>query len=361
MKKILVLAADYPNNQGGVTLMYIHTRNAYYVKHGVDVTVLNFKATEDYDYEGISVITLDSYCRGTETYDILVAHAPNIRNHYRFLKKYGDRFPRFIFFFHGHEVLRITDTYSAPYFYMEKSKRLRDLAQDCYDAYKLAVWRKFYPKVVDKSDYIFVSGWMLEKFCKYTKLNKSVLKDKIHIIPNSVGKVFEENTYCKDTEKCYDFVTIRGNLDGSKYCVDVVNQLAENNPEFKFLVVGKGKYFDYVKKADNLVWLDKTLKHAEIIDVLNSARCALMPTRLDAQGVMMCEMATFGIPVISSNIDICCEISSILDNFIMIDHNDTTLDLHTLLPQIDAAHEAKVNQYFCAENTMEKEVKLLVK
>lgn len=361
MKKILVLAADYPNNQGGVTLMYIHTRNAYYAKQGIDVTVLNFSAAEGDEYDGIKVITLADYESGSERYDILVAHAPNVRNHYQFLKKYQDRFIRLVFFFHGHEVLKITDTYSQPYSYVKKSGWLRDTMQNCYDAFKLRVWRSYYPSVVDKSDYIFVSGWMLNKFCKYTKLPRSALKDRIHIIPNSVGQVFEEQSYDKEGEKKYDFVTIRGNLDGSKYCVDVVNELAKNNPNYKFLVVGRGKYFDHVEKAPNLEWMDATLKHAEIICVLNSARCALMPTRLDAQGVMTCEMASFGIPVITSNIDICQEISKLLDNVILFDHNKTDMDLHTLEPAIEAALGCQVSHYFYAEKTLQKEVELLTR
>lgn len=43
MNRVLVLAQDYPNNNGGVTLMYIHTRNIFYKNHGIDVDVLNFK------------------------------------------------------------------------------------------------------------------------------------------------------------------------------------------------------------------------------------------------------------------------------------------------------------------------------
>ena len=33
-----------------------------------------------------------------------------------------------------------------------------------------------------------------------------------------------------------------------------------------------------------------------------------MPTRTDAQGLMMCEMAAFGIPVITSDITVCHEV-----------------------------------------------------
>lgn len=48
MKKILVLVQDYPNNNGGVALMYVHVRNKYYIQHNIDVTVLNFSSVDDY-------------------------------------------------------------------------------------------------------------------------------------------------------------------------------------------------------------------------------------------------------------------------------------------------------------------------
>ena len=47
MKRVLVAVEDYPNNSGGVALMYVHTRNAAYSQSGIDVTVLNFRIKED--------------------------------------------------------------------------------------------------------------------------------------------------------------------------------------------------------------------------------------------------------------------------------------------------------------------------
>ena len=110
------------------------------------------------------------------------------------------------------------------------------------------------------------------------------------------------------TEKKYDFVTIRSVLDGSKYAVDIVNDIAKLNPQKKFLLVGKGLFFNYIPKADNLDWVDERISHQKMIELLNSAKCALMPTRTDAQGVMMCEMATFGMPLITSDIPVCHEV-----------------------------------------------------
>lgn len=354
--KVLVLATDYPNNQGGVTLMYIHTRNKYYAKKGITVKVLNFSAISNYEYEDIPVITLKEFENSSEKFDVLIVHAANLRNHYRFLKKYGDRFPRFIFFFHGHEVLKVRETYSTPYSYVKNRGIKNSFVQDLYDDYKLAVWRKYYDKIQHKSQYIFVSGWMRDKFEKYVKLDTKQFRT--YIIPNNIGSVFEEQAYDSLLPKEFDFVTIRSNLDGSKYCVDVINRLAKYNKDLRFLLVGQGEYFNHYEKAENITWIQNSLPQHKIPSVLNRARCALMPTRLDAQGVMMCEMASFGIPLITSNIDICREISGILNNVITID-NEKTVDLKPYLEQIKEYYSKEKNTYFYADSTVGKEVEII--
>lgn len=354
--RVLVLATDYPNNDGGVTLMYIHTRNKVYLQNDIDVTVLNFNAMNNYIYEGIRVITLGEYKSSDEKYDILISHAPNLRNHYKFLKKYGESFPRFIFFFHGHEVLKIRDTYSIPFDYAKNREFNTSFLQDIYDAFKLHVWRSYYPSVYNKSQFIFVSGWMKDKFKKYVKIDTP--KEKTYVIPNSVGTIFEQTDYDVNSDKIYDFITIRNNLDGSKYCIDVVNRIASENPDYKFLVIGKGRYFEYYDKAENIEWLNIALTHEEIPNVLNKSKCALMPTRLDAQGVMMCEMATFGMPLITSDIDICREISNIFGNVMMIS-NDAFVDLSQFRNQIDELSKMPKNSYLFEKNTVGKEVQII--
>lgn len=111
MKKILVLVQDYPNNNGGVALMYVHVRNKYYIQHNIDVTVLNFSSVDDYVIDNIRVITENTYKEKNIKYDLVVSHAANIKNHYRFLKKYDNRFEHMIFFFHGHEVVMLNEVY----------------------------------------------------------------------------------------------------------------------------------------------------------------------------------------------------------------------------------------------------------
>ena len=323
---ILVVVENYPNNNGGVTLMYVHTRNLYYKNNGINVTVLNFSAEQSYEKDGISVITLADYEKSEKTYELLVLHATNVRHHYRFLKRYGDRFPRFLFFYHGHEVLRINKVYSKPYPYVSRS-RIKEFLQDCYDTFKLRIWRKYLPKVAYKSHFVFVSKWMYDEFLKHTKIPEKVLDGKTSITYNCVGETFEKETYDENAEKEYDFVTVRGNLDGSKYSVDIVNRLAFNTPNAKFLLVGKGEFFNHYEKAPNIEWRNQTMGHKEIIEILQKSRFALMPTRTDAQGLMMCEMSAFGIPVITSDIPVCHEVYDGFDNAYFIDNNDEKLTL----------------------------------
>lgn len=355
MKKVLVCVQDYPNNNGGVKLMYVHTRNLQYVQNDIDVTVLSFSCDDEYTYEGIRVISYSQYLKDNGVYEIAIVHAANLRNHYRFLKKHGDEFSRFIFFFHGHEVLSINHDYSKPFDFIKKSA-LRNIAQDAYDKYKFSIWKRYYKKNISKSDYIFVSNWMKEKFFENLKLSEILFVDRLHITYNNVGLTFEKNRYDDSIEKKYDFITIRANLDDSKYSVDIVNRLALNTPAAKFLVVGKGELFNHINKAQNLSWMNKTLNHADIISVLNSAKYALMPTRTDAQGLMMCEMAAFGIPVITSDIPVCHEVFDGFENAFFIDNDNHDANLEEYLRKTTSC--CKHSRYYL-ENTIRKELEVI--
>lgn len=362
MEGVLVLVANYPDNNGRTAMKYVHVRNLYYIQNGIKVTVLNFNTKNDYEYEGIKVISLKTYYKNRQYYknSLLILHAANIRNHFLFLIRNAKKFKHFFFFYHGHEVLKTKDTYPEPYYYMPQNRQTYKKLNNVYDNVKLFIWRKYLPKIVKKSDFIFVSNWMLNKFIQYTKLPKEKLK-RYYIIPNSIGKVFEENTYDVSAEKKYDFVTIRSSLDNSKYCLDIINSLAKHNKNNNFLIIGKGKFFSYYEKAKNITWIDQTLSHEEIIKILNSARCALMPTRLDAQGVMMCEMASFGIPVITSDIDICGEIKPNYSNMYLINNSSCQIDLSKYLKIALEESGISTKKRFTMDETIKKEVQLIKK
>lgn len=354
--KLLVLATDYPQENISVALMYIHTRNKYYVQNGVDVTVLNFKAKENYNIDGVKVITLRDYENNKGNYDILVLHAPNIRNHYTFLKKYQSRFNNIVLYFHGHEVLKTKEVYPAPYDYMKKSAKTKMIFSGIYDIFKLEIWRKYFVKNLSRLHFVFVSYWMYDMFLKYIKINPALIECRKHIIYNSIGEDFENNNFNWQSEKDYDFITIRNYLDGSKYAIDIVTKIASMNPQYNFCVVGKGDFFKHYNKPDNLEWINKTLNHTEIIEFLNKSRCALIPTRTDAQGVMACEMASFGIPLITSDIDVCKEIFEGFDNVQYINNEAEEVYLDTIVEKF--GYNKKKNMKYFKQNTICKEIEL---
>ncbi len=342
--KILVLAANYPNNDGGISLYYIHTRNMYYKKQGIDVDVISFATSRSYKIDGINVLSYDDFKKRKDyDYDLLVLHAANLRNHYLFLKRFGKKFNKHVFFFHGHEVLMCSKVYSKPFAYTQQEHKI--LGKDVYDRIKLLVWHRYFKKTNDKNYYIFVSKWMKDEFKKWVKIDERMIKNNSQIIYNSGGEEFIKQHYNTKTNKKYDYITVRGNLDGSKYCVDLVNKLARKNPSQKFLIIGKGRYFTYNKRSDNVEWLDENVQHEDIIRYMNKAKCALMLTRTDAQGLMACEMASFGIPLITSDIPVCHEIFDDFKNVGYIKNDLSKNNLEDIYKRIVKGANQAPNKY----------------
>lgn len=353
--KILVLVQNYPNLNGNKALMYVHVRNKYYVKYGIQVDVVNFDAKESYEIDGVKVLTEDMYDKN-EKYDYLICHAPNIRNHYRFHKQYGGFFPRFMFFFHGHEVLKLSKEYPKPYAFMGKS--IGELVlRDCYDELKFVIWRKYFNKVKDKTRFVFVSHWLENKFFENLKLNRTSFEGRCFVINNSVGETFENESYRPIKPFKFDFITIRSNLDKSTYCVDLLCEIANKYPEYRFLLIGKGRYFEFNKKPNNIDWVNETCNHEELMRYIDQAKCGLMLTRNDTQGVMSCEMATYGIPLLTSDIEICREIFGKYPNVKLISNDVKDIDLNELVDALCKKEERR--KLYCFNETIMKEIALI--
>ena len=338
-------------------MAFVHTRNKLYVENGVQVTNLSFRCLKEYHLDGVRVIPFGQYKREQSDYDLLISHAPNLKHHYLFLKRYGECFPHFIFFFHGHEVLMRSKVYSPPFEYASKS-RAALAANDIYDRFKLRVLHLFFLGVLQKSEFVFVSKWMYQEFLKWVDIAEEQIKGRSHVIYNCIAEEFEKNYYNKVTDKEYDFITIRNNIDGSKYCVDIVNRAAYENPEKTFLLIGKGEYFNHYKKAENLIWLPKELSHDEIIKQLQKARCAFMPTRTDAQGVMACEIASFGIPLITSDIPVCHEVFNTFPNVTFVKNEGSMDSIEKAYQAIPKDCAQKIEKYYF-KNTGEKELLII--
>lgn len=358
--KVLVTDANYASTENVTSVFFVRGRNIFYQEAGIEVTVLNFAATEDAVLDNIPVLTLQSFEEqaSDQKFDLLICHAPNIRNHYRFLKKHANKFPRIVIFFHGHEVLHCSKVYPKPFSYVKEASWFNKAFRELYDIIKLKLWKSYFTQLAHKSHFIFVSNWMYEQFLKWTKVDANILKNKMSITYNSVGAQFEKKQYEKRDEYTYDFITIRGNLDGAKYCVDKVVNLAERYPEYRFCVIGKGQFFNFHSKPSNVTWIDKHLNHNEIVDYLNLSACALMPTLTDAQGLMASEMATYGIPLITSDIPVCREVFDGFRNVAFISNDNYNYSLRTLFEDLVAGTPYNPNKKYYAENTCQKEIEV---
>jgi len=360
--KILVAVQDYylPNQKP--LSFYVEIRTLYYKQHGLDVEVLNFRSKIDYTVDGVNVYSYKSVVGKIKNreYNVLISHQPNLRSHLFLFLRYGKCFKKKIHVFHGHEVLNVRRVYSKPYAYDRSASLAKVVFREIYDWIKLFVWNKVYKNDTRDTHYLFVSKWMYGEFLKWTKIKESEISLVSSITYNCVGKDFETLVYDHTSKKKYDFVTIRANLDGSKYCLDLINKLAFSHPNLKFLVVGKGIFWSHNRKASNIEWLDTYMGHDEMIEVLNQSKCALMPTRTDAQGLMMCEMATFGIPVVTSNIPVCKEVFQSFDNVAYIDNdNIRDVNLENILSNLKKDEPYVKNEKYFAKNTVENEIKLI--
>ena len=142
----------------------------------------------------------------------------------------------------------------------------------------------------------------------------------------------------------------------------MVVKLAQKYPQFKFDVYGSGMYFNHNYKPENIKLESKYFSSKELTLLLSKYKCALMPTRLDAQGVMVCEMASFGIPIITSDIEICREMLYEFPNIGFLNNNCVEqFDLELFFNSIIFDNKYVENNKFSLENTVNREIQLIQK
>jgi glycosyltransferase involved in cell wall biosynthesis len=338
-------------------MAYVHSRMREYVRSGLDVTVLSFRAEGSYEIDGIKVVDEAGLC-GLNAFDLAMSHAPNVRNHLRVLRAWPVTKP-LVMFFHGHEVLLRSRYYPAPYHWQSGSGLVRRLADDLYDRVKLQIMARFIGRRLraGSTRLVFVSDWMRRAFLDNVALDDAIVLGHSEIISNTIGPAFLTRSYSPKAQAA-DVVAIRP-LDQSKYAVDLIVEAARNSPDLTFHLYGKGHYFEHNERPANLEHIDRYVTNDAIPDLLDQYRAALIPTRLDAQGVMMCEMATYGISVVTSDIPICREMLAEFANVRFVRNDGFARDLHPLIDGLRSGGPAQKVGKFALENTLAREIALV--
>lgn len=353
MIKLLILVKKYPTEKEPYALTYVHSRCIEYAKYGIELDILSFDCTKGYTYQDINVVTRSEAALNIHTYSHIVSHAPNLRQHVPFLLKYCVGKKK-TFFLHGHEILIKRNHYPEAYAFTFKNKLHKishQLINNLYDLAKTKILKSLIKKTKN-SKFILVSNHL--KNIAEIDLNTKFPTEKTSIINNCVNEIFISQSYTAASYKKADFITIR-QLDNSTYCLDVVQKLALANPNLTFTIYGKGVFFNYYIPPKNVTIIQSFFKHDQLPEILSLHRAALMPTKHDSQGVMSCEMATFGIPLITSNISVCEEIFSNMPNVAFIDNNHAT-SLEVLLENLQNNLCPPNKTKFSSVNTIEKEL-----
>lgn len=334
---ILVLAEDYPSENNIYALAFIHSRNKEYVKQGHKVDVISFKSKLNYVFEDVNVWTEKNY-KNFDEVDVIVSHAPNLKNHLRFLMLKIYKTIPIVFVFHGHEIMNTSEHYPKAYWF-DKNLGIKKVIHKIYDPIKLKILKYYLLKKLSNKNvsFIFVSEWMKNIAYESLSLNsieKKKFDEHSYIVHNGVNSTFIEKDYKLNEKKDADFITIRP-FDNPKYGVDVVYNIAKHNPDYTFHIYGKGDFFNHHERLKNIKIFKSYISQKDIPTYLNKYRYALMPTRLDAQGVMMCEIATYGMPIITSDIDICKEMLKEFSNASFIKNELEPIEIDKYIPKIN--------------------------
>lgn len=329
--RMLVLVQAYPSVAKPYNQAYVHARVLHYLKQGWEVDVLSFDCQKEYLFEGVQVLPERTLHKQSKPYGVWVSHAPNLRNHLRLILKWQSHWQRLVWVIHGHEVLLKQRYYPPPYPWLSQPSWLQKFADRCYDKMKVQILALFLNHYLPKQaiQLIFVSRWMKEAFENCVPLSQPLRETAFSIIANPAHPVFFSTNWSEPEHPKADFVTLRP-LDEAKYAVDQVYQLAQYHPHLQFHLYGRGHFFEHHPPLPNLHWFDQYCVQTEIPALLQHYRAALMPTRLDAQGVMVCEMATLGIPVITSDLPICREMLAEFPRSGFLSEAEKT-DLHRFL------------------------------
>jgi glycosyltransferase involved in cell wall biosynthesis len=98
------------------------------------------------------------------------------------------------------------------------------------------------------------------------------------------------------------------------------------------------------------------LKPAKIVKLLNQYKAALMPSYHDTQGVMACEMAAFGMPVIASNIPAAREMFASEDNVYLLDNDAEDLDLAKIINNLKVTNKSQLKAKLTSSKLAKQEI-----
>ncbi|WP_058308668.1 glycosyltransferase family 4 protein [Gracilibacillus massiliensis] len=310
--KYILITNAYPHEDQLYRNGFIHRRVKAYQEKGIDVEVFvlhgAFKNYEEYNFDNVNVMRgqkSDLYVTlGNGEYKKILIHFVSTDMIDTIIDVASD-IP-VIVWVHGFEA----EAWHRRWFnFLNSKEELKRILKmkDTFYANQLKLMNWLYLTNELNLQFVHVSKWFKEHIAE---CDARAVSQNASIIPNIIdNKLFRYNK--KDSNQRYKILSIRP-FASHKYAndqsVDAVLELSKR-PIFdrlEFAFFGEGKFFDKtllpLRNFDN-VSINKTfLNQNEIADLHKSYGVFLCPTRLDSQGVSMCEAMSSGLVPLSSNI-----------------------------------------------------------
>ena len=304
--KVAIITSRYPSLGNPYNHMFVHMRSKEFVRQGEKVQVfVPSRENHEYMFEGILVKHIPSkdMIQYLSDYDVLYLHLLHI---YPFMQQDGwpiykaimeNKLPC-VMYVHGSEVQR----YSARLFDANNSFLgiLKRIKKDFLLVYFMRKFANFH-KVNKSLFFLFPSLWMKKEM----EQNLEVEVSNYDVIPNGI----ETNlfTFSNLFSNRFKLISLRP-LSSMKYAVDVAIETMRFLPkEYTLDIFGKGKYENTFKKLIKKYSLQSRIKiYNTFIDKSDMPQhfskygVSMSTTRMDAQGVSMCEAISSGLLTVSN-------------------------------------------------------------
>lgn len=325
--KITVLTGRYPSENNPYSHMFVHTRNVEYVKKGHRVIVLvPAKISVEYEMDGVKVIladvtTLVKYLIDSDRIMIhLLLHRfdKNIDAGVLYDAVLKEHLPT-VFFIHGIETQTIWHSRREDIKWHNPRTIARWLYRDYYLIKRMIKTLNNFNKSDFPCKFVSPSKWMLNESRRHTGID---LTSKSLVIPNGIDT--ERFKFVDRWEKRQQLLSIRPLIYKGTSAIDLLIDVASQlSHDFNLVLYGRGNDEELIRNmADKFInklhfqLKAEFINHQDIPNIHDNHGMYLAVTRMDSQGVSMCEAMASGLPTIS--FDTCA-----IPEF--IEHNNTGL------------------------------------
>ena len=293
--KIALLSPGYPSETQPYNYAFVHARAKLYAAAGHRVSSFALGPTRGDCLDTIPVQTgrPDALLRAIRksSPDVLALHSPTFRT--MGVAEQLNSLPQ-VTWVHGHEALFSLRATAAAQSRKEKVKKLiRAIPRNIYQLLKI---RDFLPT---QHRVVFVSAWMKKEAERHTRRTY----DNAELIPNPVDvDLFRPALNIRNKLKG---VTARG-LNSTKYGLDVAIR-AFVGASAELTIVGTGPMertlSQLIHRTGSRTALEpRYVPHRQMPELLARFGFFVAPSRVEAQGVAMCEAMACGLPVVATRV-----------------------------------------------------------